>query len=103
MIKLYDGGAWLIDGKEVLPDSPQAGEIIQNKYGKKAPEKKEAAKNTIAYSILKDHNTSGNMEELKIKFDKLTSHDITFRRDHSDSQSFRTGEIPYPLRTDQLP
>ena len=78
MIKLYDGGAWLIDGKEVLPDSPQAGEIIQNKYGKKAPEKKEAAKNTIAYSILKDHNTSGNMEELKIKFDKLTSHDITF-------------------------
>ena len=78
MIKLYDGGAWLIDGKEVLPDSPQAGEMIQNKYGKKAPEKKEAAKNTIAYSILKDHNTSGNMEELKIKFDKLTSHDITF-------------------------
>ena len=64
--------------KEVLPDSPQAGEIIQNKYGKKAPEKKEAARNTIAYSILKDHNTSGNMEELKIKFDKLTSHDITF-------------------------
>ena len=40
MIKLYDGGAWLIDGKEVLPDSPQAGEIIQNKYGKKAPEKR---------------------------------------------------------------
>lgn len=78
MIKLYDGGAWLIDGKEVLPDSPQAGEIIQNKYGKTAPEKAEAAKNTIAYSILEDHNTSGNMEELKIKFDKLTSHDITF-------------------------
>ena len=78
MIKLYDGGAWLIDGKELLPDSPQAGEIIQNKYGKTALDKKEAAKNTIAYSILKAHNTSGNMDELKIKFDKLTSHDITF-------------------------
>ena len=78
MIKLYDGGAWLIDGKELLPDSPQAGEIIQNKYGKTAPDKKEAAKNTIAYSILKAHNTSDNMDELKIKFDKLTSHDITF-------------------------
>ena len=78
MINLYDGGAWLIDGKEVLPDGPQAGEIIQNKYGKAAPDKKEAAKNTIAYSILKDHNTSGNMEDLRIKFDKLTSHDITF-------------------------
>ena len=78
MINLYDGGAWLIDGKEVLPDGPQAREIIQNKYGKAAPDKKEAAKNTIAYSILKDHNTSGNMEDLRIKFDKLTSHDITF-------------------------
>lgn len=78
MIKLYDGGAWLIDGKELLPDSPQAGEIIQNKYGKTALDKKEAAKNTIAYSILKAHNTSDNMDELKIKFDKLTSHDITF-------------------------
>lgn len=78
MIKLYDGGAWLIDGKELLPDSSQAGEIIQNKYGKTALDKKEAAKNTIAYSILKAHNTSDNMDELKIKFDKLTSHDITF-------------------------
>lgn len=78
MIKLYDGGAWLIDGKELLPDSPQAGEIIQNKYGKTALDKKEASKNTIAYSILKAHNTSDNMDELKIKFDKLTSHDITF-------------------------
>ena len=78
MIKLYDGGARLIDGKELLPDSPQAGEIIQNKYGKTALDKKEAAKNTIAYSILKAHNTSDNMDELKIKFDKLTSHDITF-------------------------
>ena len=78
MIKLYDGGAWLIDGKELLPDSPQAGEIIQNKYGKTALDKKEAAKNTIAYSILKAHNPSDNMDELKIKFDKLTSHDITF-------------------------
>ena len=40
--------------------------------------KEEASKNTIAYGILRDHNTSGNMEKLQIKFDKLTSHDITF-------------------------
>ena len=40
--------------------------------------KEDAAKNTIAYSILEAHNTSGNMEKLQIKFDKLTSHDITF-------------------------
>ena len=43
-----------------------------------AVSKEEAAKNTIAYGILKDHNTSGSMEKLKIKFDKLTSHDITY-------------------------
>ena len=43
-----------------------------------AVNKEEAAKNTIAYGILKDHNTSGSMEKLKIKFDKLTSHDITY-------------------------
>ena len=41
-----------------------------------APEK--AAENTIAYGILKEHNTSENMDQLQIKFDKLTSHDITF-------------------------
>ena len=41
-------------------------------------QKEEAAKNTIAYGILADHNTSGNMEKLQVKFDKLTSHDITF-------------------------
>ena len=78
MIKLYDGGAWLIDGKELVADSPSAGAEILNKYNKQIPGKEEGAKNTIAYSILENHNTSGNMENLKIKFDKLTSHDITF-------------------------
>ncbi len=42
------------------------------------PSKEEAKKQTIAYGILKDHNTSGNMEKLQIRFDRLTSHDITF-------------------------
>ena len=40
--------------------------------------REEAAKNTMAYGILEAHNTSGNMKKLQIKFDKLTSHDITF-------------------------
>ena len=53
MIKLFDGGAWLIQGTEIVKDTPQAGELIQNKYGKTALDKQEAAKNTIAYSILK--------------------------------------------------
>lgn len=78
MIQLYKGGAWLVNGTELIEDSVQAKIQIENKLGKAVPDKKEAAKNTIAYSILKEHNTSGNMDDLKIKFDKLTSHDITF-------------------------
>lgn len=77
MIKLYDGGAYLLNGTEIVKDNAEAEKILVSKLGT-APSKEEAAKNTIAYGILKDHNTSGNMEKLKIKFDKLTSHDITF-------------------------
>ena len=69
MIKLYDNGVYLLNGKE----------LVEDKAGVQAPiSKEEAAKNTMAYSILSAHNTSGNMENLQIKFDKLTSHDITF-------------------------
>ena len=64
MIKLYNGGAYLVNGTELVEQHPVS--------------KEEAAKNTIAYGILKAHNTSDNMDRLKIKFDKLTSHDITF-------------------------
>ena len=67
-MKLYDGGVYLVNGREIIPEA-QANLPIK---------KEEAAKNTIAYSILESHNTSGNMEKLQIKFDKLTSHDITF-------------------------
>ena len=67
-MKLYDGGVYLINGHEIVPEV-QAQVPVS---------KAEAAKNTIAYGILEAHNTSGNMEKLQIKFDKLTSHDITF-------------------------
>lgn len=77
MIQLTQGGAWLLNGTEIVPDSADAAAQIKNKTGKEIS-KDEAAKNTIAYGILEQHNTSGNMEKLKIKFDKLTSHDITF-------------------------
>lgn len=78
MINLYKKGAWLINGTELMEDGPETGAWIHSLTGKDAPRKEEAAKNTIAYSILANHNTSGNMDNLKIKFDKLTSHDITF-------------------------
>ena len=67
-MKLYDTGVYLQKGQEIIPEN-QADLPVA---------KEEAAKNTIAYSILKAHNKSDNMEKLQIKFDKLTSHDITF-------------------------
>ncbi len=77
MIRLSNGGAYLINGNEVIEDSAQAMEQIKAKTGKEVS-KESAACGTMAYSIFKEHNVSGNMEELQIKFDKLTSHDITF-------------------------
>lgn len=77
MIKLYDGGAYLLGGQEIVPDSDSAAEVIREKTGKKIS-REEAARGTIAYGILKAHNTSGDMEKLRIRFDSLTSHDITF-------------------------
>ena len=67
-MKLYDTGVYLLNGQKIVPEN-QADVPVS---------KEEAAKNTIAYSILEAHNTSGNMEKLQIRFDKLTSHDITF-------------------------
>ncbi len=77
MIQLLDGGAYLVNGTEIIPDGTQAEEAVKGRTGKTVS-REEAAKETIAYGILKEHNTSGSMEKLKIKFDKLTSHDITF-------------------------
>ena len=78
MVKLYDGGAYLINGAEIVADNQDAAAVLKSRLGDCVPEKAEAARNTIAYGILKEHNTSGSMDKLKIKFDKLTSHDITF-------------------------
>ena len=76
-MKLYEQGAYLINGKDVVIQSPEAPAAVKSKTGKDV-NAAEAKKNTIAYGILAMHNTSGNMDKLQIKFDKLTSHDITF-------------------------
>ena len=78
MVKLSQGGAYLLNGTEVVEVSAESEALLKSKLGSKYITKEEAAKNTIAYDILESHNTSGNMEKLQIKFDKLTSHDITF-------------------------
>ena len=75
MVKLYEGGAYLVNQTELVPEAEAAR--VESLTGK-AVTKEEAKKGTIAYSILSAHNTSGDMENLKIKFDALTSHDITF-------------------------
>ena len=77
MVQLYDGGAYVLNGTEIIPDTADAAKILAGKMGA-VPSREEAKKQTIAYGILRSHNTSDNMEKLKIRFDKLTSHDITF-------------------------
>lgn len=77
MVKLYNGGAYVLNGTEIVPDTAEVSAVLAGKMAQ-VPSKEEAKKQTIAYGILKDHNTSGNMEKLQIRFDRLTSHDITF-------------------------
>ena len=78
MMELLKTGAYLVNGTEIIEDTPEAQARLQAVAGPDAPSKEEAAKGTIAYGILEAHNTSDNMEKLKIRFDKLTSHDITY-------------------------
>lgn len=77
MVKLYETGAYLVNGTELIADGAEASAAVKKITGREIS-RKEAAKETIAYGILAQHNTSGNMDKLKVKFDKLTSHDITF-------------------------
>ncbi len=75
MVTLYDTGAYLVNGSTLVPETDAA--TAEALTGKKVS-KEEARKGTIAYGIMQAHNTSGNMEKLKLKFDAMTSHDITF-------------------------
>ena len=77
MIKLFEGGAYLVGGNTLIADSPEAVAAVKSQTGKVVT-KEEAKKGTISYGILEAHNTANNMDKLKIRFDKLTSHDITF-------------------------
>ena len=94
-MKLYDTGVYLQNGQEIIPEN-QANLPVA---------KEEAARNTIAYSILKAHNKSDNMEKLQIKFDKLTSHDITFvkcissTKINGSSASSATSKVPLQFST----
>lgn len=78
MIKLFDKGAYLVNGTEIIEENVETAAKLEQKFGGQIIDKAQAAEGTMAYDILKNHNVSGNMDKLQIKFDKLTSHDITF-------------------------
>ena len=70
MIKLYGEGVYLVNGNTLIPESQAAPELLK--------EKENARKGTISYGILQDHNVSGKDDQLKIRFDSITSHDLTY-------------------------
>ena len=76
-MKLYNNGVYLINGSQIVEDGPEAIAKIKATVGKEVT-KNAAHKETMAYNILANHNVSGNMDHLQIKFDKLISHDITY-------------------------
>ncbi len=93
MIELLKGGAYLVNGETIVEEA-EAGKMAA--LTGKTVDKAEARKGTIAYSILEAHNTSGNMEKLKIKFDSLTSHDITFVGIIQTAKASGMQEFPVP-------
>ncbi len=93
MVKLYEGGAYLVNGTELIPEEEISK--VTALTGKTA-NKEEAKKGTISYSILEAHNTSGNMEHLKLRFDSMTSHDITFVGIIQTARASGLKEFPIP-------
>ena len=73
MVKLYDSGVYLLNGRTIVTDAAQAAQAVGHPVTREA-----AQEGTIAYGILKSHNKSGDMDHLRMRFDSLTSHDITY-------------------------
>ena len=79
MIELLNTGAYLVNGIDIIPDTEEGRAELKARTGA-VPCPADAAKETIAYGILKDHNVSGNMENLQLRFASHTSQDSTFVR-----------------------
>jgi len=91
MVKLYDGGIYLLNGTEIVED-PAA---LPSKCGR-AVTKEEGKKATIAYGILKAHNTLDDMQNLRLRYDSLTSHDITYVGIIQTARASGMKEFPMP-------
>lgn len=96
MVTMYDSGAWLLNGTELVQDGGDREALLKERFGAEAVSKEVAARNTIAYRILQAHNTSGNERKLQLKFDKLTSHDITFVGIIQTARASGLQEFPIP-------
>ncbi len=96
MVTVSKGGAWLLNGMEVIEETRDSEVLLRQKLGDQFISRKEATENTIAYGILKNHNTSGDMDKLKIKFDCLASHDITFVGIIQTARASGLTEFPVP-------
>ena len=95
MVKLYESGVYLVNGETLVTEAAALPGLTG-----KAVSREEACRGTMAYSILKAHNTSDDMEQLKLKFDSMTSHDITYV---GIIQTARHDRVSPALRSDQLP
>lgn len=95
MIKLYDNGAYLLNGREIIPDDGAASARVRQSLGRNVF-RDEAKKGTIAWSILSRHNT-GDEKDLRLKFDSLTAHDITSVSMIMTARASGLEKFPLPL------
>ena len=95
MVELLEHGAYLLHGTELVEDNDEAAAALKAKLGR-VPVKERAAAGTMAYRILQAHNTSGDDQKLKIRFDRLTSHDITFVGIIQTARASGLTEFPVP-------
>lgn len=96
MIKLYENGVYLINGKEIVEDLGNVVDIVKDASGKSV-EKENAKKGTMAFSIMKSHNTSSDNEYMKIKYDSLTAHDIAYVGIIQTARASGVREFPIPF------
>jgi aconitate hydratase len=97
MVKLFSNGAYLVDGKEVFAEDAESIREYEHRSGKRLLKREEAKKNTMAYSILQNHNTSNSREDLKIKFDALAAHDMTYMGVLQTARASGVEKFPIPF------
>ncbi|MCI2160620.1 MAG: hydratase [Oscillospiraceae bacterium] len=91
MVKLYESSIYLVNGKTIVTDSAALPSLVG-----KTVSKEEATKGTMAYGILKAHNTTDHMDKLQLKFDSMTSHDITYVGIIQTARASGMTEFPLP-------